>query len=392
MALALLLHDWLAARQGRLLALVVDHRLRAGSTAEALLVVDRLAGLGIAAELLTRTGPPLASRIQAEARRARYALLSHAAARAGILHLAVAHHAGDQQETVALRRASSSGPRGLAGMAAMRELGHVRLLRPLLGAAPATLRGLLEARSVPWVEDPSNHDPRFWRGRQRTRGIVSAGGGDRAAASRARATLDEEIAAHFALHGRPSRLGFVTLSAGSLAVLPRASRLHLLGRLIAATGGAHWAPRQRQLAGLDAWLERTIAGRRSLGGVLIDRLDDRLRFLREPRAVAGPGKVASGGMLWDGRFRIAPSPDAPAGLEVSAAGLGWRRHLADLGIDAGRMEAPSLVLATLPLIKADGRAVRLGPWPVTSAGLALTVSYRPPLRHTDVPFGHSMSG
>jgi len=71
-AAALLARDWVAARGGRVVALVADHGLRPESGAEADHVMGLLASAGIAAECL-RLGLPSGARMQERARMARLA-------------------------------------------------------------------------------------------------------------------------------------------------------------------------------------------------------------------------------------------------------------------------------------------------------------------------------
>ena len=52
LALALLAHDWAAVRKGRVLALIVDHGLRAESATEARTTLERLGSIGVAGEIL----------------------------------------------------------------------------------------------------------------------------------------------------------------------------------------------------------------------------------------------------------------------------------------------------------------------------------------------------
>ncbi|MEY4793925.1 MAG: tRNA lysidine(34) synthetase TilS, partial [Pseudomonadota bacterium] len=70
LALALLARDWVAARGGRLVALIADHGLRPESGAEAEHVIGLLTQAGIAAECL-RLGLPGGARLQERARMAR---------------------------------------------------------------------------------------------------------------------------------------------------------------------------------------------------------------------------------------------------------------------------------------------------------------------------------
>jgi len=105
------------------------------------------------------------------ARIARYtelASLARDATGAGpIAHIAVAQHADDQVETLLLALSRGAGPAGLAAMPAHWERMGLHWHRPLLGVAAADIRGWLRARSISWVEDPTNADPSFTRNRIR---------------------------------------------------------------------------------------------------------------------------------------------------------------------------------------------------------------------------------
>ncbi len=396
-ALALLLQAWVRARGGRLLALVVDHRLRPDSTAEAAAVQARLAALGIAAQVLTRPGAVPATALQATAREARYALLERAAAAAGFLHLAIAQHRRDQQETAALRRAAGSGPRGLAGMPAVRELERVRLIRPVLGIAPERLQALLAARGVPWLDDPSNRDPRFWRARFRAaaRPAAADDAAGLAAAAACRRALDDRVAAWLARHASPQPLGFVTVPLAVLEAAADELLAAVLARLVTATAGAVWPPAPAKLGRLCGWLRGSEGRRLALGGVLVERAGQgTVRFVREPRAVAGPAPIGPGGLLWDRRFRV-DWPGAPGGATVAAAGPGWRRRLDALpDLRAGGPDPaglPAIVLETLPLVSRDGHAVALGPWRLAGEAGALAIRFRPHSRYADIPFGPTLA-
>ncbi|WP_244434174.1 tRNA lysidine(34) synthetase TilS, partial [Azospirillum sp. B506] len=166
-ALVLLLRHWVAERGGTLLALTVDHGLRPESGDEAAAVGQAMARLGVPHRVLRWEGTKPSAGVQAAARTARHRLLGAACAGAGILHLALAHHRDDQAETVLLRLARGSGIDGLAGMAPVRADGAVRVIRPLLGFSHDRLLATCRAEGVDWIEDPSNHNPRFARARLR---------------------------------------------------------------------------------------------------------------------------------------------------------------------------------------------------------------------------------
>ncbi|WP_448662974.1 tRNA lysidine(34) synthetase TilS [Sphingomonas sp. CJ20] len=160
-----------AAFPGQVAAATVDHQLRAAAAAEAAMVARHCAVLGIPHATLLPDAPIMGASIQAQARAARYRLLAHWAGTHGISALATAHHADDQAETFLMRAARGSGVTGLSGIRARAVLAEgppaVALLRPLLGCRAAALRALAHATGTPFVDDPSNADPRHDRTRFR---------------------------------------------------------------------------------------------------------------------------------------------------------------------------------------------------------------------------------
>ncbi|NUB15861.1 tRNA lysidine(34) synthetase TilS, partial [Azospirillum brasilense] len=167
LGLALLVQRWAAERAGDVLALIVDHGLRAESAAEAARVGGWLQARGIAHAILRWDGEKPPTGIQEAARAARHRLLAERCREEGILHLALAHHRDDQAETVLLRFGRGSGVDGLAAMAPVRAGGAVRVIRPLLDLPHDRLVVTCRAFGQEWIEDPSNRNPRFARARLR---------------------------------------------------------------------------------------------------------------------------------------------------------------------------------------------------------------------------------
>lgn len=250
LALALLAHEWANARDGRVLALIVDHGLRPESADEARTTRERLDGAGIAAEILPWSGDKPSTRLQQAARDARYRLLFAACRRHGILHLMTAHHADDQDETVAMRAARESGPDGLAGMAAVVEHRDLRLLRPLLGVPRRRLTATIEARGVAWIDDPSNEDRRFERVRVRQDGVASGvvRDGDRAVRDR---TLAETALGVLEIGPDGVALDHVAVSALRKEIAER-----LLSRVVQAVGRLDYPPRRERLGRATARLSQ----------------------------------------------------------------------------------------------------------------------------------------
>jgi tRNA(Ile)-lysidine synthase len=154
-----------AAFRGQIIAATVDHGLRPESADEAAMVGRTCEGISVPHTSL-RITVPLHGNLHAWARRERYALLGQWAADAKACALCTAHHADDQAETFLMRAARASGLAGLAGVR-MRTEGVVPVVRPLLSWRRAELRALVESAGLPFVDDPSNDDPRFDRARFR---------------------------------------------------------------------------------------------------------------------------------------------------------------------------------------------------------------------------------
>ncbi len=338
LALALLAARWGGA--GRLLALVVDHGLRAESAGEASLTCVRLRGLGIASRTLRLRGLAAGPGLAARARTARYGALLAACAAEGLVDLLLGHHAGDQAETVLMRDRAGSGRAGLAGMAPVVVTRRARLVRPLLGVAPARLRAVLRAAGVGWVEDPSNADPRATRAR--LRGELAAGGGEvlldcaTTAAVVRRRERGEAVAALARVTIRPE--GFALMPPGPMPGSALASLLRVLG-------GSTYPPSPARVAALAA-----APGPATLGGVRMlaaGRLGPGWLLVREGRAMAA-SVTARDGAVWDGRFRL-------------RGAVGPEMELGCLGEAAGRLRTrpglPMAVLRTLPALWRHGTLV-----------------------------------
>ncbi len=192
MALVLLMDAWARGRGGSVVALTVDHGLRSGISGRGARQVGVwLAARGIPHVVLPWTGDKPASGIQEAARGARYGLLAEACGARGILHLATAHHADDQAETVLFRSQRGSGAAGMAGMSAMPLASGWRgWIRPLLAWPKQALVATCVAAGQHFIDDPSNRSPRFARTALRDRlagdveqreHLIGEGGGPRAA-------------------------------------------------------------------------------------------------------------------------------------------------------------------------------------------------------------------
>ncbi|WP_250627179.1 tRNA lysidine(34) synthetase TilS [Pinirhizobacter soli] len=152
-----LLHAVAALRPAKLRALHVNHGLQQPSDDWARRCASFCDGLGVhltvarvEVDVAGGQGP------EAAARDARYAAFAAQLGEDEVLLLA--HHRGDQVETVLLKLLRGAGPAGLGGMPSSRPLGPGRLLRPLLNVPQAELRQYLDRHGLTPLEDPSNTD------------------------------------------------------------------------------------------------------------------------------------------------------------------------------------------------------------------------------------------
>lgn len=350
MALTLLAAHWVAARGGSLTGLIVDHGLRPDSAAEAHQTARWLAARGISAHVLRWQGAKPASRLQASARDARYALLTSWCRRRGVLHLLTAHHRGDQAETLAMRRhRSRPGDPPQTGMAAARPAGGVRLLRPLLSMPRARLEALLHAHGQSWLDDPSNDDPRFERVRIR-RNLTSKMADSslcaeaiEAVRTRARAECALATVAARCLSMHPA--GFAAIDrANWLAAAPDVAT-ELLRQTLRCIAGAKYPPAQIKVTALAAALRQVAGGMaRTLGGCQIVAQDNVILVVREPGRLPPPIAIGRARTLvWDRFHLVLRGAGTAAGLTIGALKpAGLRKLGQDLAPDIPREAALSL--------------------------------------------------
>ena len=101
--------------------------------------------------------------VEETGRRLRYDFLQRTADAIGASHIATAHHAQDQAETVLLNLLRGTGPEGLAGIPPVRG----RIVRPLLQTSRREIEDYLAEHRLAHVEDSTNQDIHYARNRLR---------------------------------------------------------------------------------------------------------------------------------------------------------------------------------------------------------------------------------
>lgn len=388
LALTLLLKEWVTARGGSLLALTVDHGLRATSADEAAQVGAWLAERGIEHGVLRWDGAKPTSGIQAAARAARHRLLAERCRADGILHLALAHHRDDQAETVLLRLARGSGVDGLAGMAPVRTEGAVRILRPLLDVSHARLVATCQSYGQAWIEDPSNHNPAFARARLRAaRSTLAAEGLDaeRLAdtarrAARTRSALDIYTASILAEAAELHPEGWIRLDPRPLQAAPDEVGLRAFVRCLLVVGGAAYPPKAEAAERAFADLLAGSGAGRTMAGCQVIRRGDRWLIVREPVGVTERKRlIPSVPLWWDRRFTLRLESGPVDGVDVARLGEeGWR-VLRERRPELVTPRLPAPARAALPALWSGGRleAVPSLGFSDGGGGLVATVAFTP---------------
>lgn len=402
MALVLLADEWARARGGSCVALTVDHGLRTNAAQEAATVAARVRARAIDHVTLRLPGPPPATGIEAWARCERYRALEAWCRENAVLHLLLAHHREDQGETWLMRTARGTGPAGAAGMAAVREMRHVRLLRPMLDVPRDRLTATARARGLEWVDDPMNRDPAFDRAALR----LSAAGpdGDYAfgaeaaratAAGEVRADEDRALAELAARAVTVHPAGFVLIDRASWRAAPGDRQNALLSRCLSAVAGAPYPPRRERNARLARHLAQCDASGpsfspRTLAGCRIAALDGGRGVLicREAAALPPPVPLGDESCLWDGRF-CARAPGPAKGLALGALGRDGLRAARDIWGEAALAAVPGTVRPVLPALFRGEELVAV---PDLCLGLeaarGVEIRFSPPVPVAGAPFGN----
>ncbi len=369
--LCLLVDEWVRQREGRAIALTVNHGLRAEALSEAEQVAEWMDNAGIEHHLLTWEDNKPETAIQERARIARYELLETWCQVNGVLHLAMAHNRDDQNETYLMRLSHGSGPNGLAGMATIVEKPHVRVIRPLLTVPRRRLERTLDSRKHGWVDDPTNQSECFERIRVR-RAFEGMKASDVSASSIAakmrayaiqRHDLEWLTAGAIARTIRFHAAGYATISVSALRELNGTVIRRTISRLVRTMGGLAYEPKMSAvdsvLEAVEATSERSPVNR-TLGRCRIVALTgDRLLICRENRHLPKPRRIEKPETIWwDNRLRIEVQPNTDeqgSALVLKALGeRGWKTLPRPIK-DVVRTQVPAPARYSLPAIYKDSR-------------------------------------
>ena len=156
MSLLFLINAFIKYKKGKLMALIVDHRIRKNSKVESKYISNYLDKNNIKSQILTVNNDNVRKKSMNEARNNRYNLLTDFCVKNKILHLFIAHHKDDNLETYLNRKIAGSDFYGLKSMSEMSLYNKVFIIRPLLNFSKEILLEYNKKNKIEYVNDPSN--------------------------------------------------------------------------------------------------------------------------------------------------------------------------------------------------------------------------------------------
>jgi tRNA(Ile)-lysidine synthase len=150
----------------RIVALHVNHMLRGNESerdeafCRAFCAAHEISFVCKRADVLSLSG---GISLEETARRVRYEFLEETAKEQDCITVSLAHHAGDNLETMLFHLCRGTGLAGLAGIPPTRPLGNIRIVRPMLDCTREEILGYLAQNNLSYVTDSTNTDTHYTR-------------------------------------------------------------------------------------------------------------------------------------------------------------------------------------------------------------------------------------
>ena len=163
MALIYLMKEWIKSKKGKIVALLIDHKLRVESYSECKKTKNYLKTLNVNSNIIRVSAKKIYKKNMYEARQNRYDKLIGFCKNQNILHLFLGHHFDDNLETFLIRKVAGSNFEGLASMPFSIIRNKVQLIRPLLNYKKNQIIKFNKANKIKFIDDPSNFNEKYTR-------------------------------------------------------------------------------------------------------------------------------------------------------------------------------------------------------------------------------------
>ncbi len=162
-ALVFILKKWIKIKKGKLIALIVDHKIREESHNETLITKKFLKEKNIDSCILKISQNKVLKGQMSVARTNRYEKMLNYCKKNKIFHLFLAHHFDDNIETFLLRKIGGSNFEGLNCMKNISINGNIQVIRPLLSFRKKQILDYNKKNRLFFIEDPSNKNFKYSR-------------------------------------------------------------------------------------------------------------------------------------------------------------------------------------------------------------------------------------
>jgi len=146
----------------------VDHRWRTTSSDEAKTLKSYVEGLNIPFHLKVLNPNTLSGNLEDSCRKSRYQFFKQLCDQHGYQGVVTGHHADDQVETILKRFFEGSAFVRLSGIQSQKHIFGVNVFRPLLDVPKLSILQLSKKMKFDPIQDSTNQDPRYMRGRMRS--------------------------------------------------------------------------------------------------------------------------------------------------------------------------------------------------------------------------------
>ena len=163
MCLLFLLKEWIKKRKGFLVALIINHQLRADSNIEANFVRDYLTENKIFSKIIRINNKKIIKKTMSEARKNRFDCLINYCKNNKILHLFLGHHFDDNLETFLIRKIAGSNFEGLSSIKNKVFKSELQIIRPLIDINKKNILAFNKINNIKFVSDPSNKNLNYTR-------------------------------------------------------------------------------------------------------------------------------------------------------------------------------------------------------------------------------------